>query len=124
MKRIFKRGPLEPVYWHAIDDSNQQGEEGPYHFKSNRAHLFESLSEAAEGLLASEPLLGEDEQVKEHKFWWPLMRPPEARRRGRSWGYDRKSPPMLLVSVQLVPEQKFEEFPCGHGRWASREWTA
>ena len=59
-------------------------------------------------------------QVKESKFWWPLMRPAESRDAGKVWGLDGKTPPMLLVSVQLVPECLFEELPAGHGRRARR----
>jgi len=124
MKRIYKRGTTTPQYWHAIDENEDKGGGGAssgtggkkFKFKTNEGGIG-SLSELAEGLLAKEPLLGEeDEELKEHKFWWPLMRPAESREKGNVWGLDGKTPPMLLISVQMVPEQKFEELPCGHGR--------
>ena len=72
-----------------------------------------------QGLLASEPLLGEeDEDLKEAKFWWPLIRPAASRGPDDKFGVgaDGRSPPVILVSVQLVPESKWEELPAGHGR--------
>jgi len=117
MKRIYKRNLVSPQYWNAIDESTEAAKSAgkKFQFKPNDDG-YGSLSDVAEGLLASQPLLEEDDDVKESKFWWPLMRPAEAREKGRTWGLDGKSPPMLLISVQLVPEQLFEELPCGHGR--------
>ena len=122
MKRIYKRGTFTPYYWNAVDENEEKGEKkgGRFQFKPNETG-YESLGDVAESLLSKEPLLGEeDEEVRESKFWWPLMRPAESREKGKVWGYDGNSPPMLLISVQIVPEQKFEELPCGHGRWGGR----
>jgi len=118
MKRIYKRGTFTPQYWHAVDENQETAKSAgkKFQFKPNEAG-FGALSDVAESLLSKEPLLGEeDEEVKESKFWWPLMRPAESRDAGKVWGLDGKSPPMLLVSVQLVPECLFEELPAGHGR--------
>ena len=127
MRRIYKRvdqgvsGALAPSYWDAIADSGS-GPKQPkqkWKFKPNVSQGVESFQDVVEGLLAKEPLLGEeDEDLKEAKFWWPLMRPPASRAEGDDYGMgaDERHPPWLLVSVQLVPESKLEELPAGHGR--------
>jgi len=116
MKRLYKRETFVPTYWDAQADTDSKGD---LEFVSNEGGGIESFQDVAEGLLAKEPLLGEeDEELKEAKFWWPLIRPPASRKTGEKYGTgaDGRNPPRLLVSVQLVPESKFAELEAGHGR--------
>ena len=55
----------------------------------------------------------------------PLMRTKKQRekqgdqgRESRQWGvgFDKRRPPRLLLSMQLVPEAEVESLPAGHGR--------
>lgn len=60
-----------------------------------------------------------DEELEAAKFWLPLSRPPSSRGAASSnsyGGYDTASPPMLLLSIQLVPAADAERLPAGHGR--------
>lgn len=75
-----------------------------------------SLSEFAEAALSNQALLAadNDEELEEAKFWVPLTRPPNMKR--SLFGYDGRTLPEVLVSVQMVPESYLEKLPAGHGR--------
>jgi hypothetical protein len=121
-RRMFARKRPRPTYWMPFDEEGSKRVPKQFRIRSNK-QMFSSLGasdslySAMEELLSKESLLNAevDEELESAKFWLPLHRPRKER---QSVSDGRGEPPLLLMSVQLVPVQDVEKLPAGFGRSA------
>jgi len=88
----------------------------------NTGGKYESFTDAADSLMATDSLLGgdeeEDQDVEAHKFWVQLSGEQEERVHGGYKQRWQRPAGQLLISIQLVPEAELCNLEAGKGRSA------
>mmetsp|Transcript_20593 Transcript_20593/g.43766 ORF Transcript_20593/g.43766 Transcript_20593/m.43766 type:complete len:299 (+) Transcript_20593:2-898(+) len=114
--RVYRRRQKLPNYWDAEADPQIK----PY---ERGGSWFDSLSDAVEGFSAGSPLLGgqqeDDPQLESCKFCIPLhdnnrdLDGPELSKGDKAF---KENPPVVVMSLQLVPGFMIDKLPAGQGR--------